>query len=792
MPHRLWHWDYFTIREKDLPRAARKDYYGQSTIHFNAWCIACLKQRMAELEEQDKKAKIEGRITHVRSEAERRNNAMNSIEPIPSRREGFEPHIRTCRLINPSAKDRLEHDTAALPLASVAALSLSDRRISQNPVTLAGASSGSMSTEDQKRFESDLCKLWIALGIPGTVLITHKRTSFSKTGGPMLDFPIDTNSRVRFSNTRLTVGMSNGWKNIKRNSLLASLLSVHYKTYTVNVHDLSKERKTAANHLNLVLSDIDYMEKEYKVRIIAWVSDAGGDARAMRVNLIVGDILKLSSDLVEAAEQAIDIIKWLLNHSYLLGLFHQEQLRLTKTTHTLTLPVIVRWTSHFLSFASLISESRTLRSLLVTHPEAFRVGVGRSAEQEQQVQRVMRSIEDVDFWCKLAELKVYLEPLAIAANVAQAPTTRLDHILIELGRLYYTFSRFPMNSAVMACILNSLGLRWGKSDQDPAIVAVVLNPYIRIGVFSRRNPLLNSTSLYGAAKRVFRRLFRKDNELGMHDAFMDYLDGRNEFHPDRWDFQELRASYEQSNQPVDLIRVWSGLLLPDLGNFGRQQLVHLAINVLSIVANSAGCERLFSEMGYIQSQRRARLSNQKTFDTAVVRMESKRTHAAAGLTRARLRRQFGLSTTKQEATPSLPDSEIFDQHDETAEELAEIDIDEESPTCGIKELANQLAQDVIDDQDPPDSEDDADDVPVPGGTPSTVSGPQPKRVRLFFGTQYPITLKDLFNYDAPDLEGQGLNIFKNAGLSSLQKELEAYDLLTRERQKPDMMDGSDD
>ncbi|CCO34166.1 hypothetical protein BN14_08259 [Rhizoctonia solani AG-1 IB] len=273
----------------------------------------------------------------------------------------------------------------------------------------------------------------------------------------------------------------------------------------------------------------------------------------------------------------------------------------------------------------------------------------------------------------------------------------------------------------------------------------------------------------------------------MHGAFMDYLDGRNEFHPDRWDFQELRASFEQLNQPVDLIGVWTGLLLSDLGNVGRQQLVHLAINVLSIIANSAGCERLFSEMGHIQSKRRARLSNQKTFDTAIVRMELKRNHAAAGLTRARLHRQFGLQATK-EAAPLLPEAERQDQHDETAEELAEVDIDEEAAAYRIKELANKLAQDVIDNEDPP--EDNADDDSHLGAMPPT--GPLPKQVQLFFGTQYPILLKDLFNYSAPDLEGHGLNIFKSAGLSNLQKELEAYDLLTREMQKPTMTGSFDD
>ncbi|CUA74385.1 hypothetical protein RSOLAG22IIIB_11179 [Rhizoctonia solani] len=421
------------------------------------------------------------------------------------------------------------------------------------------------------------------------------------------------------------------------------------------------------------------------------------------------------------------------------------------------------------------------------HPEVFQASAGRSPEQVQQVKSIMRNIEDAGFWCKLTELKIYLEPLAIGVNVAQAPTTCLDHILIELGRLYYTFSRFTMNVAVMMCALNSLELQWGKFDQDPAILAVVLNPYICNGVFNPQSTLLNCSSLYGFAKCVFRRIFCKDNDFEMRDAFMDYLDGKNKFHPDRWDFQEVRALCKQSGKPVNLVHVWSGLLTPNASNNGHQQLVRLAINVLSIVANSAGCEQLFSEMGYTQSKRRSRLSNEKTFDTAVVQMELKQKHAAAGLTRARLHRQFGISVGKQEAMPLLPDAETKDQHNETAEELAEIDADEDLGAYSICNLAEKLAQDVIDDEDPPE-DDVADDAggPLVESEQPAKSGPLPKRLRLFFGTQYPILLKDLFNYNTPDLKGQGLNIFKNAGLSNLQKELEVYDLLTRDVQQPVM------
>ncbi|KAF8598419.1 hypothetical protein BDV93DRAFT_451158, partial [Ceratobasidium sp. AG-I] len=72
--------------------------------------------------------------------------------------------------------------------------------------------------------------------------------------------------------SQIATGRSDGWKNTKRTSLLASTLSVDHK-----VHDISADHKTADNHLKIVLEDIDHCKKEYQARIIAWVLDAGGD-----------------------------------------------------------------------------------------------------------------------------------------------------------------------------------------------------------------------------------------------------------------------------------------------------------------------------------------------------------------------------------------------------------------------------------------------------------------------------------------------------------------------------------
>ncbi|KAF8481395.1 hypothetical protein F5888DRAFT_1706201 [Russula emetica] len=48
--------------------------------------------------------------------------------------------------------------------------------------------------------------------------------------------------------------------------------------------------------------------------------------------------------------------------------------------------------------------------------------------------------------------------------------------------------------------------------------------------------------------------------------------------------------------------------------------------MLSIVVNSAGCERVFSHFGITHTKRRSRLSLEKVQKTAIVKMDLQRSH----------------------------------------------------------------------------------------------------------------------------------------------------------------------
>ncbi|KAF8755047.1 hypothetical protein RHS01_05511 [Rhizoctonia solani] len=653
MPASLWHWQYFQTRPHNLKSPGDRDHYNGG-IYANTWCCTCIASCISVMEQEDQKALEEGVISKVQPQTELLCQALSLVCPIPGCREAFEAHIRSCEQIPLEAKDRLASER--MRTHSLTPNTENHSKLSPHPAP--ATIYNLLSKEQQDKFNFDLWPiLWTQLEAANTLM--HNAIS-----------------------GRLATGMSDGWKNVRRNALIASMLSVDYKTYTVCVHNLSAQHKTAKNHLKLVLSDIDKTKKEHNVRVIAWVSDAGGNSQAMQVqlhrlrphilvfdcwahqiNLVVGDIMSLTSRLVDTADDAINIIKWMLNHLYLLGLFRQEQAQDGRKPCSLALPVLTQWTSHFLL---------------------------------------------------LNKLKLYLEPLAIAANVSQAATTRLDHILVKLGR-------FVLH------ILKS----WIQSKD-----------------------------------------LQVQNNLKLYKAFLDYYNSWNKFHPDQWDYKEQQAMHEQAGKPLNMIHVWLGLLAYKTPNSGHHQLAHLAIHVLSIVANLAGCKQLFSKMGHIHTKRRNWLGYQKVFDTAVVRMDLKRKHADEGRTRSRLKRQFG--------SPAL-DSVVLgagakrnNQPNKLAESIGNVDaIKEELVTPSVRLLITQLCQDVLNDKDPLDDE--PDEPPV-----ATL----PKKVRLFFGTQFPIPLRDLFDYSRnTESEVHGLDFFKSNGLNNLDAELELYGLVTRDIQK---------
>ncbi|KIJ07991.1 hypothetical protein PAXINDRAFT_50665, partial [Paxillus involutus ATCC 200175] len=91
---------------------------------------------------------------------------------------------------------------------------------------------------------------------------------------------VDRRTRERVEGG-LATGQCDGWKNIAKRALVTSMMSINFEPYLVHTHNISQEQKTAENLLKHILADIQMMEERFGVTVIAWCSDAAGDARKM-------------------------------------------------------------------------------------------------------------------------------------------------------------------------------------------------------------------------------------------------------------------------------------------------------------------------------------------------------------------------------------------------------------------------------------------------------------------------------------------------------------------------------
>jgi hypothetical protein len=80
------------------------------------------------------------------------------------------------------------------------------------------------------------------------------------------------------------------------------------------------------------------------------------------------------------------------------------------------------------------------------------------------------------------------------------------------------------------------------------------------------------------------------------------------------------------------------------------------MHIFAIVANSAGCERTFSNFGITHTKLRNKLDALKVHKTAVIRMEQQRADREAGLARNRKKRKFGDDNTTPTDISSTTDS----------------------------------------------------------------------------------------------------------------------------------------
>ncbi|KAF8269571.1 ribonuclease H-like domain-containing protein [Lactarius quietus] len=223
---------------------------------------------------------------------------------------------------------------------------------------------------------------------------------------------------------------------------------------------------------------------------------------------------------------------------------------------------------------------------------------------------------------------------------------------------------------------------------------------------------------YHIKRRLHSRVFRMDVDTNFHAAFMDYFNRHEEFSPESMalvDWADMAKKKE-----VNPVEIWEGIDTRE--ETGRNRLTILAIHILSVVANSAGCERAFSHMGLVHTGIRSKLGVEKVRKTTMVGMDIKRSHLEAGLVHSR--------------GDDYDDSNEFPPGNTTPVASGSLMIT--IPPLNLASLSPQAAQ----------------------------------------HKKTSIPLEILFQYPTDtDLPSEGMNSFWRGGVENLEKEMEAYEIL---------------
>jgi hypothetical protein len=355
-------------------------------------------------------------------------------------------------------------------------------------------------------------------------------------------------------------------------------------------------------------------------------------------------------------------------------------------------------------------------------------------------------------------------------------------VLTTLANLYHIYSNLNLEEDSDVCnqVLTSLEKRWAVADQDPFIAAIVLNPFLR-GDFLGQHIALTPIGLCNMLKHLHARVFRVAIDADFQAVFMDYYNKRKEFSPEAMalaDWADVAGKKVscgvvlqnhchcniQQGQEANPVEIWEGI---DTGkNSGRNHLTKLAIHILSVVTNSAGCERAFSHMGLVHTGIHSRLGVEKVCKMSMVGMDIKQIHLEAGLLRARGKQSFTQASRQEpgcelECKPS--DININDSDLLNFNQLSKVLIARAASANDDKDVGN-------------------DDELTPPAPPLRITIPlthQATQVKKTF-----IPLKNLFKYSTDkDPPPDGMNSFWKGGIQNLETKMEAYEILCSDSSK---------
>ncbi|CAK9856433.1 unnamed protein product [Sphagnum jensenii] len=182
-------------------------------------------------------------------------------------------------------------------------------------------------------------------------------------------------------------------------------------------------------------------------------------------------------------------------------------------------------------------------------------------------------------------------------------------VVMNYGAIFLAFYNHPENALLVSCIEN----RWHDCEQPLFILALFLHPRYRpmFKKIANETPLTSLGQLCKFAIFYYTRFI--DENIGqLRDEVLQW-----------WETGSPAYGVANSEELAGPLRFWDFVKFAFKGSC----LARLALIILSIVTNTATCERLFSELAQIHTARRTRLKPDKVKKLSIVRQAVRKKNA---------------------------------------------------------------------------------------------------------------------------------------------------------------------
>ncbi|KAH7919875.1 hypothetical protein BV22DRAFT_1022220 [Leucogyrophana mollusca] len=533
---------------------------------------------------------------------------------------------------------------------------------------------------------------------------------------------------------------TDGWTGINFHHLLAFMMTTgEREVHTIWVTDVSSNWKTAVHLKELLIDVMKELEATWRVTVVAITSDASGESRAAR-------------------KQLVQEFPWLVApNCYAHQIAYNQSVGQQSRVLAVICAVLTRLTAHYLAFKRLLNLKWALDTMVRQERDCREklILIGDAAAR-RQAHKMFELIDDPVFWQTLTKMVVQTEPLTLMTNIAQAAHCRLNKVIIIFGYLLSLYLKMDKSMTfddhlMIQAIIKSLERQWSKSNQDIFIAAIILNPIYKNAPFAQLSNFTNA-GIYGLICKLWKCFYQQDPPTVLYSELRDYLNNTGESKNFPAWVAAVTHNTSEWNKCPDPLEMYNGI---QYANREPSPLQKLARRLFSICANSASCKCLFSVFGTILTRLHLHLHLNSMVDLAELHLHLRDEYARIGDNKERLcrKRKIISSSNLPTSIESASQQSTSRQPHQASKQLASVNSEYTSaPTTGTIPGSLGNADSMLGDLTGLDEDKEPWDFTMPLDK---------------------IELRCLFNFH----DGSWTKMAQKMGMRSLDDELEFYELI---------------